>query len=373
VSGTEGGLGRFWLPGPTEVHPEVLEAQARPVVAHRGPAARELLARVQPALGRLFGTSRPVYVSTSSATGLMEAAVTNLSRKRILCLVCGAFSGRFHEIAALTGRPADRLEVEWGAPSTPERLAEALADDPDRYDLVTAVHSETSTGVLNPVAGLAEVARDFEGVLLAVDGVSSVAAMPIEFDAWGVDFLLTGSQKALALPPGLALAAASERALHRAASVEPRSFYFDLVDFERRAREHQTPNTPALTLLYALERQLERIVAEGMEARFERHAAMAGRTHAWTRALAARTGLPFGIVAPAGYRSPTVTALGLPERLPGPDVVRRLRERGWVIGSGYGKLKDSTVRIGHMGDHTPGQLEALLSALDRVLQEALAA
>ena len=366
-------FGRFFLPGPTEVHPEVLDAQVRPVVGHRGPATKELLARLQPVLGRLFGTSRPVYLSTSSATGLMEAAVTNLSRRRILCLVCGAFSGRFHDIARLTGRPADRLEAEWGAPNLPERLAERLADDPGRYDLVTVVHSETSTGVLNPVAGLAEVVRDFDGVLLAVDGVSSVAGAPMAFDDWGADFLLTGSQKALALPPGLALGAASERALERAASVPARSYYFDLVDFERRAREHQTPNTPALTLLYALERQLERIVAEGIEARFERHEAMARRTHAWTEAAAGRTGEPFEVLAPPGYRSPTVTAIRLPERLRGPDVVAGLREHGWVIGAGYGKLKPSTIRIGHMGDHTPDQLEELLGVLDRVLQETLAA
>jgi predicted phosphoserine aminotransferase len=364
-------FGRFFLPGPTEVRPEVLEAQARPVIAHRSSAMKELLAGLQPGLARLFGTGRPVYVSTSSATGLMEAAVTNLSRRRILCLVCGAFSGRFHDIAALTGRPADRLEVDWGSPNLPDELARKLEEEPGRYDLVTVVHSETSTGVLNPVTELAEVVRRHEDLLLAVDGVSSVAGAEVRFDDWGVDFMLTGSQKALALPPGLAFGVASERALERAAEVSPRSYYFDLLDFERRARDHQTPNTPAVTLIYALALQLERIEAEGLEARLGRHADMAARAHAWTEAVATRTGLEFSVLAPAGYRSPTVTAVRLPERLAGPDLVGALRRHGWVIGSGYGALKERTIRIGHMGDHTPEELEALLGVLDRVLQEEL--
>jgi len=366
-------FGRFFLPGPTEVRPEVLEAQARPVIPHRGPAMRELFAGLQPGLRRLFGTTgRPVILSTSSSTGLMEAAVTSLSRRRILCLVCGAFGDRFHDIAELTGRSADRLEVEWGSPNLPERLAVELERTPGRYDLVTVVHSETSTGVLNPVADLAEVVRRHEDVLLAVDGVSSVAGAEFRFDDWDLDFALTGSQKALALPPGLALGVVSERALARAQSVTPRSYYFDLVDFERRARQHETTNTPAVTLLFALERQLLRIDQEGLDARIARHAAMARRMAEWAAALADRTGGELGVLAPEGYRSPTVTALRLPDRLPGPDLVDELARRGWVIGAGYGKLRESTVRIGHMGEHTPDELEDLLAVLDRVIQEELA-
>ena len=242
-------FGSFFLPGPTEVHPEVLAAMARPMIGHRGPEMSGLLAEVDPMLRRLFGTKRPVYISTSSATGFMEAAIRNLSRRRVLCLVCGAFSERFHDIAERCGRPADRLDVAWGAPNRPEALREALRDADGRYDLVTVVHSETSTGVLNPITELAGVTAEFDDVLLAVDGVSSVGGLPIEFDDWGLDFLLTGSQKALALPPGLAFAAASERALERARDVSERSYYFDLLEFERRAADHSTTNTPAVSLL----------------------------------------------------------------------------------------------------------------------------
>ncbi len=360
-------FGSFFLPGPTEVHPEILSAMVRPMIGHRGPAMTGLLAEVDPMLRRLFGTERPVYVSTSSATGFMEAAIRNLSRRRILCLVCGAFSKRFHDIAERCGRPADRLDVAWGAPNRPDKLHKALREADGRYDLVTVVHSETSTGVLNPVAELAGVTAEFDDVLLAVDGVSSVGGLPIEFDDWGLDFLLTGSQKALALPPGLAFAAASERALERARDVPERSYYFDLLEFERRAADHSTTNTPAVSLLYALQAQVHRIEAEGLARRFDRHARMARRTHEWTAWLGEASDRSFGVQAPAGYRSPTVTAVTLPDGLDGPDVVRTLAERGITIAPGYGKLKDASIRIGHMGDHTPAELEVVLAEVADVL------
>lgn len=360
-------FGSFFLPGPTEVHPEVLAAMARPMIGHRGPAMTGLLADVDPMLRRLFGTERPVYVSTSSATGFMEAAIRNLSRRRILCLVCGAFSKRFHDIAERCGRPADRLDVAWGAPNLPEDLRATLREADGRYDLVTVVHSETSTGVLNPIAEIADVTAEFDDVLLAVDGVSSVGGLPIEFDDWGLDFLLTGSQKALALPPGLAFAAASERALERARDIPERSYYFDLLEFERRAADHSTTNTPAVSLLFALQAQVHRIEAEGLAPRFERHARMARRTHEWTAWLGEASDRSFAVQAPAGYRSPTVTAVTMPDGLNGPDVVRSLAGRGITIAPGYGKLKEASIRIGHMGDHTPAELEVVLAEVADVL------
>lgn len=359
---------RFFLPGPVAVRPEVLAAMQRPVVGHRGPEMKELMAGLQEGLGALFGTGRPVYVSTSSATGLMEAAVVNLSRRRILCLVCGAFSGRFATIARATGHEVETMEVAWGEANDPDRLADRLAAEPERYDLVTAVHSETSTGVLNPVDELAEVVDRHEDVLLAVDGVSSVAGAPVAFDDWGVDYMLTGSQKALALPPGLSLATASERALARASEVPARSRYFDLLEFERRIENAQTPNTPAVSLIYALHEQLGRIAEEGLEERLARHERMARRTHRWAGEAEERIGVGLSVLAAEGRRSPTVTAVELPEGISGREVAAGMRERGWTIAPGYGKLKEATVRIGHMGDHTVGELDALLDALDDELE-----
>ncbi|MDT8435429.1 MAG: alanine--glyoxylate aminotransferase family protein [Gemmatimonadota bacterium] len=365
-------FGKFFLPGPTEVRPEVLQAMVRPVIGHRGPAMRDLLGGMATDLGALFGTSRPVYVSTSSATGLMEAAIVNLASRGVLALVCGAFGDRFRKIAERCGRPVDVLRVEPGEPNLPAALRARLAAEPGRFDLVTVVHSETSTGVLNPVAEIAAAVREFEDVLLAVDGVTSVGGVPIRFDAWGADFLLTGSQKALALPPGLALGVASERALERARRMEARSYYFDLLDFERRAREHQTPNTPAVSLFYALAHQVARIGEEGLDVRFARHRDMAARTAAWVDGISADLAAPFGILAREGYRSPTVTAVTLPDGVAGSEVVRALAGRGWTIATGYGDLRDRCVRIGHMGDHTAEELGALLDELRQVLSAALA-
>ncbi len=361
-------FGKFFLPGPTEVPPDLFEAMNRPVVGHRSAEVSSLIEGMQPALGRLFGSSRPVYISTSSATGLMEAAITNLTRRRVLCLSCGAFSHRFHDIARATGRAADLLEAEWGAPNLPEQLRDALAADPGRYDLVTVVHSESSTGVLNPIRDLAAVVREFEDVLIAVDTVSSLAGAPVLTDEWGLDFVLTGSQKAVALPPGLALAVASDRGLARARKVEHRGFYFDLLKFEKNLVErHQTPNTPAVSLFYALERQLARIEAEGLQSRWSRHTAMAERTWRWVAETAARTGKDFRVLAPDSYRSPCVTVIMLPEGLAGSEVVARAARRGYTVATGYGHLRDAAFRIGHMGEHTMDELEDLLSVLDEEL------
>lgn len=363
-------FGKFFLPGPTEVRPEVLEAMVRPVIGHRGKDMEDLLSGMDASLRSLLRTERPVYISTSSATGFMEAAITNLTGRRALCLVGGAFGERFAKIASACGRPADTLDVTWGTPHTAEVLRRALEEKPGAYDLVTVVHSETSTGVLNPVEELAAVVREHEGVLLAVDGVTSVGGAPVEFDEWGLDFLLTGSQKALALPPGLAFAAASPRALVRASEITARSYYFDLLEFERRARQFQTTNTPAVSLFYALEEQVERIMREGLEERWERHRVMAQRVWAWVSELADRTGLEFSVLAPEGYRSPTVTSIELPEGLSGPGIVGAAAARGYTLAPGYGKLKPTTIRIGHMGDHTLRELEDLLSVLDGVIDSA---
>ena len=358
------GFGRFFLPGPTEVHPDVLAAQTRPMIGHRGKGMEELLARLQPGLQALFRTARPVYLGACSATGFMEGAVRNCAGARVLALVNGAFSERFFRIAQANGVAADALTVEWGEAHDPARVAEALARRP--YDAVTVVHSETSTGVLNPVAELATVCRQAGEVLLLVDSVSGVAGAPVEPDAWGLDLVLTGSQKALALPPGLALGVLQPAALARAERTPSRGTYFDFLEYEAAARKHQTVNTPAISLLYALEAQLARIAAEGVEARWARHRALAERTWSWVEEMRGR-GAVEGVLAPAGFRAPTVTCIRLAGGRTGPAVAAAAKARGFVIGTGYGKLKDSTFRIGHMGDHSPAGLDDLLGALTEVL------
>ena len=358
--------GRFFLPGPTEVDQAVLEAQVRPMIGHRGADMQELMMRLQQGLKEVFRTERPVIVSTSSATGLMEAAVRNAGGRRQLALVNGAFSGRFSKIGAACGVEVESIEVEWGQVAAPAQVRDRLRGGD--FDCVTMVHSETSTGALSPLEEIASVVAEFDDVLLMVDGVTSVGGAMVESDRWGLDFVLTGSQKAMALPPGLAFAVASERFIARAEETQAKGVYFDVLDFLKRLERNETPTTPALSLLYALECQLERIQREGMETRWQRHHDMAVRTHRFVEEMT-DAGIPIGILAAPGCRTPTVTCLTLEAPLEGPPVVAEMRRRGWVIGGGYGKLKPNSIRIGHMGDHTLEELEELLAELATVLRE----
>lgn len=357
-------IGRFFLPGPTEVDPEVLAAQTHPMIGHRGSAIQDLIAEIEVGLKQVFLTERPVIVSTSSATGLMEAGIRNgVGEGKVLSLVNGAFSKRFADIAAACDRSVDIWEVPWGEYHTAEELSDRL--QPDVYDAITVTHSETSTGVLQDIEGLAKAAAGSERALLLVDSVTGVCGTEVRTDDWLLDWVLTGSQKAMALPPGLAFGVASEALLERSATLSGKGVYFDLVALTRSVEALQTPATPAISLLYALRLQLERILAEGVEARWKRHTAMRERTIEWVDEMSSLGVAPF---AAEGHRSPTVTCISLPERVPGPQVVTGMKQRNWVIGSGYGKLKETTIRIGHMGDRTVDELNLLLDDLEAVLR-----
>lgn len=358
-------FGKFFLPGPTEVRPEILQTMTQPMIGHRVAEMETLIGHIQPGLRSVFRTSRPVYISASSATGLMEGAVRNGVRRRALSLVNGAFSERFYKIACASGVQADKLEVEWGGIHTPELVHNALSRG--IYDAVTVVHSETSTGALNPIRELAEVTRAAGDVAILVDAVSSLAGAPLETDMWGLDFVLTGSQKAFALPPGLAFGAAQASLLDRARSKPDRGVYFDFLEFEKNIQANQTPNTPAVSLLYALAAQLDSIRNEGLEERWERHQAMAERTWAWVDEMVEQ-GIELKVLAPAGYRSPTVTCIHVPDGWSGPRVAAELRTRGFQVATGYGRLKEQCFRIGHMGDHTMDTLEDLLATLEEAFR-----
>jgi predicted phosphoserine aminotransferase len=360
-------FGRFFLPGPTEVLPEVLRAQERAMIGHRGAATEALLGSLDAPLKAVFRTASPVMIAATSATGFMEAAIRNGVRRRVLCLVNGAFSDRFAKIAAACGKEVVKAEVPWGEAFEPDHVARLL--ESSGADAATVVHSETSTGALSPVGDIAEVVRARPDVLLLVDAVTSLGGSPVETDAWGLDFVLTGSQKALALPPGLAFGVASVRMLERAKTLPNRGVYLDLVPYDEQIRKRQTPYTPALSLLFALEAQLARIAAAGgIEARWRRHADMRERTERWVAERGA--GLGVGYLPRQMRRSWTVSCLKLSEGggVAGGGVAKAMETRGFTIGAGYGKLKDATIRIGHMGDHTVAGLEALLAALEEVLK-----
>jgi aspartate aminotransferase-like enzyme len=334
------------------------------MIGHRGKGMEQLIAQMMPGLQRIFRTQRPVYLSASSATGLMEASVRNCGGRRVLALVNGAFSDRFFKISQMNGLETESLEVPMGQVHLPDIVEAELRRR--TYDAVTVVHSETSTGALNPIRELADVVHRSGDVLLLVDSVSGIAGTPVETDGWQLDFVLTGSQKAFALPPGLAFGVANERALERAKHTPNRGVYFDVLEFESYIRKNQTPNTPAVSLLYALAYQVDRIGAETIEGRWARHQAMAERTWRFADEMTAK-GIAVSVLAPEGYRSPTVTCLSVPPGRKGSEINDRMKARGYTISAGYGTLKDSTIRIGHMGDHTVAELEELLGVLAEIL------
>lgn len=354
-------FGRNFLPGPTDVHPEVMAALQGPMASHRSPAMQDLLAGMQPGLQECFGTRQPVFIATSSGTGLIEAAIRNGVKRRVLVAVGGYFGEYFARVAEACGKQAFRVEVHPGEVITPEQLEHFL--EGPAVDAVAVVHSESSTGALADIAALARVVRAREDLLLLVDGVTSVGAMPIEMDRWGADFYCTGSQKALALPPGLALGAASERFQARAEAQPDAGFYFSARKLVSIARQNLFFWTPALSLVYTLECQLERIARTGgWPARWDRHVRMRDLLEDW---VAARPDLR--LLARPGIRSPAVSALLLPAPLRGAEVMEALERRGFLVGGALDVRHGELIRIGHMGDLEPAHLTALLHQLSELL------
>ncbi len=353
---------RLFIPGPTEVRPEVLEAQGELMIGHRTPELEALFARVQAQARQLFFTNSRVYITASSGMGLQEAAIRNGVRERVICFVNGAFSQRWADVAEGCGKQVARVEVEWGQPITPELVAEALREH-GPADAITVVHNETSTGVISPVDRIAAAVHDVSpDTLIFVDAVSSFAGTPIYFDEWGLDVCLTSSQKALACPPGLALGAVSDRVLERAKSVSGRGWYFDFLLLEKYLQRNTTPATPAISLLRALHTQLTYILdVEGVEARFARHRQLAEMTWAWVQSRG------FDFFAAEGYRSPTVTAVTNTRNVDVDALNAFLKARGMVISNGYGPLKGRTFRIAHMGDTTVEEMQYLLDTIDEFL------
>lgn len=352
-----------FVPGPVDVDIDVLNAQTKQMLPHRSAEYEEIFHRAENNARKLFGTQNRVLINASSGSGLHEAAVRNFANQSVLCCVNGAFGKRFFDVATANGKRADQAEAEWGQPIDPEAVAEMLAQKP--YEVLTMVHNETSTGLQNPVAEIAAAARNVSPeTIICVDAVSSLAGAPIEMDDWDLDFVLASSQKALALPPGLALGATSDRALQRAEIVPNRGWYFDLVKLENYRLRNSTPATSAVSLVYALDKQMARILAEGLDARYARHKSLRDRVIEWALANG------FGPFAAEGHRSRTVTTI---ENIPGIDVPalnESLMARDMRIANGYGTLKNKTFRIAHMGEVRMEDLETLLAAIEEFMGQS---
>jgi aspartate aminotransferase-like enzyme len=354
-------FGTFFLPGPTEVRQDVLQAMLKPMIPHRSAEFEELFARLQDGLRAVFLTKRPVYIAAASGTGMMEAAIRAIPSGPVLCLVNGAFSERFAHIAEMCGREVDRYEEPWGSVHSLDKLESFLAKK--SYRAITVCHSETSTGALNDVRRISDLAHS-RGALCMIDSVSGAAGAEIRFDEWKLDYVLTGSQKSFALPPGLAFAVASDEMVTHAEKAENRGVYFDIVEMERFAKGNQVPATPAFSLMYALEVQLDAIRSEGIENRWKRHLAMLDATSTWIE----ETSNEWSNIVARGSRSPTVSTIRLPEKIAGKTFVENVKTRGIRIATGYGKLAGTTFRIGHMGDHTVATLRNCFAACEEALR-----
>lgn len=351
---------KLFIPGPTHVVDEVLEAMAMPMIGHRDSLYSDLHGEVVEKLKKMLYTNNRIYLSTSSSTGMMEGAIRNCVKEKALMTDCGAFSKRWAQIATANGKEIEVIKVEMGEAITPEMVDEKLAQG--GFDSVCITFNETSTGVTNPLKEIAALVKEkYPDILVLVDAVSIMAGAEIRVDDWGLDVVLAGTQKAFATPPGLCIVTVSDAAYKRSEKMENKGYYFDFVALEGKAVKNQTPATPAVSLINALNVQMDRILAEGVENRFARHAEMAKYIQDWARKYFAL------YIADDKYLSPTVTNITNTRDISIADLNKELAKRGAMISNGYGVLKEKAFRIAHMGDIQLEDLKWLTDQIEDIL------
>lgn len=351
---------KLFIPGPIEVKKDVLEKMSTPMIGHRSKEASKLQRDISDKLKRLFYTENEILLSTSSGSGLMEAAVRCMTTKRAAVFSIGSFGDRWYDMAISNGVPADLYKSELGSITTAKMVDEALSTN--KYDLITITHNETSTGVMNPIEKISQVVKKYPDVIFCVDTVSSAGGVKIEVDKLGIDACITSSQKALGLPPGLAICTISERAIQKARTVKNRGYYLDLVQLYDtiKKKDYQYPSTPNISLMYALDYQLDRIFEEGLENRFNRHAEMAKYMRAWAKKY-------FDMFTDEKNASITLTTVKNTRNINVKDLNAKLGVLGFAISNGYGDLKEKTFRIAHMADLTIDDIKELLTAIENIL------
>lgn len=352
---------KLFIPGPVEVRPDVLEQLSRPMIGHRSKDASALQRRISDNLRKVFFTESEILLSTTSGSGLMEGAIRSCTAKKAAVFSVGAFGKRWYEMAISNNVPADLFEVELGQAITPEMVDKELATG--QYDLVAVTHNETSTGVMNPIKEIGEVVKKYPEIVFIVDTVSSAAGTKIEVDNWGIDVCITSSQKALGLPPGLAVCTFSNKAKERAEKVKNRGFYLDLLSLYNfiQKKDYQYPSTPSIPHMHALDYQLDYILnKEGLENRFARHIELAEVVRAWGRKY-------FKLLPEDKYLSNTVTTIKNTRNIDVAALNKELGERGFQISNGYGSLKGKTFRIAHMADCQMEDIQELLSNINDIL------
>ncbi len=355
---------KLHIPGPVEVSEKTFRAFCSPMIGHRGQGFKDLYAKMQPQLQSLLYTQQLVYLATSSAWGVMEGSIRNLVTKKVLNCMCGAFSDKWLDVSKRCGKEAEALQVPWGSPIRASEIEKKLATG--QFDALTLIHNETSSGTMSPLAEIAALKAKFPEVMFIVDAVSSLTALPIKFDELGIDVLLAGTQKAFAMPPGLTVFAASNAALAKAATVKDRGYYFDFVEFQKNAAENMTPSTPSISHVYALASKLEDFFSEGLETRYARHLKLAKATRDWA------AGHGFNLFPDPGFESVTLTCVNNGAK-PGGRAVdvaklqKLVKDQGFLIDGGYGKIKGTTFRLSNMGDETEASLGQLYAALDSAM------
>ena len=351
---------KLFIPGPVDVLPEVLEKMGTTMIGHRSKEATQLQKNISEMLQDLMYTKNTIVLSTSSGSGLMEAAIRSCTRKKAAVFSVGAFGDRWYDMATMNNVQADKFKSEPGQPTTPEMVEAALATG--EYDLITVTHNETSSGIMNPVEEIAKVVAKYPEVVFCLDTVSSLCGAKIEVDKWGVDVCITSTQKCLGLPAGLAIASVSEKAIEAAKQVKYRGFYLDLLQLVKYVhKDFQYPSTPSLSHMFALEYQLDRILnQEGKENRFERHTMMANHVREWGKKH-------FELYTDEKYASNTLTTIVNTKGISVADLNKELGNRGFTISNGYGDLKEKTFRIAHMADVSMDDLNAVLGHIEDIL------
>jgi aspartate aminotransferase-like enzyme len=355
---------KLHIPGPVEVSEKTFRAFCSPMIGHRGQGFKDLYGKMQPQLQQLLSTKQLVYLSTSSAWGVMEGAIRNLVHKKVLNCMCGAFSDKWLDVSKRCGKDAEALQVPWGSPIRAADVDKKLATG--QFDALTLIHNETSTGVMSPLDEIVALKKKYPDVMFIVDSVSSMTAVPLKFDEMGIDVLLAGTQKAFALPPGLTVFVCSPTTLAKAATTKDRGYYFDLIEFQKNAEQNMTPSTPSIGHVFALSSKLDEFFAEGLEARYARHR----KTNQMVRDWATKNG--FNFFPEAGFESVTLTCVSNGARPGGrvvdvPKLQKLVKDRGFLIDGGYGKIKGTTFRISNMGDETESTMKQLLGALDEAI------
>ncbi len=355
---------KLFIPGPIAVSEKTYKAMATPIMGHRSKDFVALMDSVQPRLKELFYTKDPVYLSTSSSWGVMEGSLRNVCNKAVLNCCNGAFADKWYDVALRCGKKAKKLAFDWGKPLDPEAIRKELSTG--EFDAITIIHNETSTGTMSDLPAIMKVVNEFPDVMAIVDTVSSFSVLPIKKDELGIDVMLSGCQKAMAIPPGLAFLSVSEKALERAKTVEGRGYYFDFVEFHSNYEKSMTPSTPVISLIFALQSKLDDIFTEGMENRFARHAENNKIVREWGY------GHGFGLLPEEKYGSLSLNCFRNTRNVDIAAVIAELKKRfKMVFDGGYGKLKGNTFRISNMGDETPETMRELLNNIDSILPEFL--